>query len=238
MKTKPIPLAVSATLLLLSLFTAQGASINIVGYVNVGFQPGDTWFNNPLQTGNNSVSGLIPAAPIGTSISLWNPASSSWGPTATFQSGTGWDNNFTLAPGTGARLETSTAFTNTFVGAVLDLNGSVSGNIPGPPPPPFAGPTGTYLLGSKCPMVLPGSGYDVFTAVVGREPIEGEAFTWLDPNTHIPDTTTFIGGAWDHGEPALAVAQAAMFSLIQVPEPSCVCLLLAGVAISWSIRKK
>jgi len=234
MKTKPFLL----TALIIAFIAAQ-AKAAIIGYVNQPFQPGDNWFGNPLLNVDNSLTSLFPSPPNGTSISLWNPTSSTWTPSANFTAGSGWDHNLDLPPGTGARLVAPSAFTNTFVGTVLNFDGTpltLNGNYT--PPPPFAGPSGSYLLASQLPHTLPGLGFDVFLAIVGREPRNGEQFTGLDPLTQTYTTTTFLGGVWDNGDPSLAVGQAAMFNLIAVAEPSSIALLAVGVCTLRLVRQR
>ena len=206
-----------------------------MGYVNETFQPGNNWFGNPLDNeANNLLSDIIPSAPLGTTVSLWNSVSDSFGPTATWN-GTLWSAQLTLAPGTGALLDTPSPFTNAFVGEVLDLGGSVYTD-PGAPlkePPPFGGPSGRYLFSSKAPLALSGhvfngteGEYSVFESIIGRAPEQGDQVTTLNSLTQTTTTSTFSGGAWDV-DPTLGVGQAAFFTL--VPEPSAVALFLVGL---------
>lgn len=218
-----------------------------VGYVNVQFAEGENLFGNPLDNGTgNLLSDLVAAPPDGTVVSLWNSATASYGVTSTFDDVSGWDSDFALLPGTGALLVSPAgagSWFNTFVGQVLNGDGTVWAGDPQPllPPPPFAGPSGVYLLSSIVPKALAGSGDDsVFRWVVGRPPEEGEVFMDLDVGTQTYNNSTFFGGAWDNGDPSLNVAEAAFFTLQGVPEPGAFALVaalsLAGFAAYRRLR--
>jgi hypothetical protein len=218
---------------------------NVVGYANLPFQVGDNLFGNPLDyEGSNSIpqnflSLLIPTAPAGTTVSLWDSAANNYMPTATFNSGA-WSTNLTLNPGTGALLHTPSAFTNTFVGTVLDFDGSWWGGSTFTNPPPFAGPDGLYLFSSVAPLTLAATnGFPAFQYVIGRAPHEGEQVTTLDALHQICTTTTFTGGAWDMGDPVIGVGQAAFFNVgpVVIPEPSSLGLILAGFGVAIVIRR-
>lgn len=213
-------------------------SVNIVGYVNEVFRPGENLFCNPLNAATNTLSGLFgPSTPNGTSVSLWDYLSGSYTQSATFNSGS-WSVNLTLNPGTGALLTTGLQFTNTFVGNVLSLN--QSGDPV--PPAPFSGTDGTHLLSSIPPMGL--SGNDVFLYVLGRGPQDGEQFTWLDSLTQTYQTTTYHSALnqWDNGTPSLDVGEAGFFTIggssFAVPEPTSAALFLTGLATVTLLRRR
>lgn len=211
-------------------------TLYLIGYVNTTFRVGDTLFGNPVQnTTNDLLSTLIPYAPDGTRVSLWDPAANDYATTSTFASG-GWSANFSLNPGQGAKLTTSTQFTNTFIGYILAPGGGIVTNEADIliPPPVFSGPAGQYLLSCKTPFSL-NSARPAFTYVLGRDPLEGEQFTTLDPLTQIYHTTTFNGGGWDDGEPVLAVGEAAFFSVGSVvPEPAAAGLMVLGLTLAMA----
>src|SRR5690348_1211098 len=95
-------------------------SVNIVGYVNFFFLPGDNLFGNPLDNGTDTLSTLFNYnIPGGSTASLWNPAAEQFLPASTYHQGTGWDIDYLLPVGTGALFHSPTGFTNTFVGSVL-----------------------------------------------------------------------------------------------------------------------
>lgn len=210
-------------------------TINVVGYVNTSFRVGDNLFGNPLQFTNHSLSSIISTAPEGTTVSLWNSVGNSYGPVSTFSSGA-WDIDFTLNPGTGAKLHTTSLFTNTFVGTVLAPDGNVWNGGAINPPPPFAGAGGIHLLSSKMPVALSATNsFPVFQYILGRGPLEGEQFTTLNPEPQLYHTTTFTSGAWDNGEPVLAVGAAGFFNVgpvAAVPEPSVAGLAIAGLCVA------
>jgi hypothetical protein len=216
------------------------AQATIVGYVNTTFQTGANWFANPLLNngggGDDSLSSIMPTAPDGTTVSLWNPTANQFTTFSTFDSGT-WSANLVLDPGTGAMLFAPSQFNNYFVGTVENFDGSIAtGDGPSGTAPLFSGPDGHYFLASKAPIAL--SGNDVFQDILGRGPLNGEQFTTLNPLTQTYTTTTFLNGAWNNGVPTLAVGGAAMFNIGPAPEPSSIALLLAGVASVIAVRRR
>lgn len=236
---------ISLGALMVSTLAVSGqTSLNIVGYVSSIFRPGNTWFGNPLDYGTNLLRLVIPTAPEGTTVSLWSSTLNAYTPTATYSSGM-WNGNLMLNPGTGALLTTPSLFTNTFVGQVLDFNGALFDGLNFHEPSPFAGPNGLYLFSSKAPVALsghvfnPASGqFSVFEAIIGRAPHNGEQVTTLDALTQTYFTTTFLSGAWNNGDPTLALGQAAMFNIGPVPEPSALALLAAGLGALALARRR
>jgi len=96
-------------------------SLNVVGYVNYSFTKGNyTLVSNPLDAPTNDLASIIPSAPNGTSVQLWNVASQDIDPVAPqyFTSTGKWSTNITIAPGQGFFVVAAKAFTNTFVGNV------------------------------------------------------------------------------------------------------------------------
>jgi hypothetical protein len=221
---------------------AGTAHANIVGYVNLTFQPGANWFANPLLNTDiggddlDSLSSIMPTAPDGTTISLWNPAANQFATTSTFNNGA-WSDNLVLDPGTGALLNAPSQFINTFTGTVENFDGTIANtdNSFGTAPL-FSGPDGFYFLACKTSVAL--SGNEVLQDIIGRGPQNGEQVTTLNALTQTYTTTTFLNGAWNNGDPTLAVGSAAMINLGPAPEPSSVALILAGVASVIAVRRR
>lgn len=98
-------------------------SLNVVGYVNKPLVAGFNLISNPLNTTNNTLSGLFSTPGFGDTVYKYNGAS--------FDISTyvgSWSPNQTLAPGEGVFYQAGAAFTNTFVGEVMQ--GSLANPIP------------------------------------------------------------------------------------------------------------
>ena len=215
--------------------SAQVYGPYIYGYWNCVFMTGSNLFNNPCQSGSNALSQLFPnspysgATPEGTTVSLWNPTTSSFASTSTFTNGS-WSINMILPPGTGALVFAPSAFTNTIFGYVLGHDGSPVTNEAGfafPPPPVFSGPNGVYLLGDKAP-VVGNTGTNIFVNILGRLPYTGEQVASLS------GTSTYLGhGMWDL-VPTLDVGEAAFFNIKSERAPSLTIIYTNNQAIvSW-----
>jgi len=116
-------------------------SLNVVGYVNVSVPHGYSLIANPLNAANNTVSNLFSASnPVGATVYTWNGAGFIGDNNDEF--GSGWANpNLDLSPGKGFFVNNpGAAFTNTFVGEVLQ--GPLTNNPP----------SGYSLLSSKAPL--------------------------------------------------------------------------------------
>jgi hypothetical protein len=232
---RTLRLIAAVALLGAATYASQGQtnvySFNIYGHVNIPFYSGNTLFGNPLLSASSLLSVLLPQAPEGTTVSIWDHVADAYTTTSEFHGGA-WSADFALIPGQGAKLLATQSFTNTFDGIVLAPNGDIVTNeaMFFVPPPLFTGTPGTYLLSCKTPFGLVGQ--DVFTFVLGRGPNEGEVFTSLDSGTQLYRTTTFSAGVWDNGEPTLPFGAAAFFTI--VPEPSSLSLLILGaLAVFW-----
>jgi hypothetical protein len=232
---KPILRLLIAVIISETLQSAQAQSnvyaLNVVGYVNRVFGIGNSLFANPLTASpNNTLSSLFSPSivPNGTQISLWNSTSGTFDISSTLSFGS-WSTNLTLNPGTGARLTAPSAFTNTFVGTVLNHDGSLfSGSLTNPPV--YGGPNGIYLLGDKAPVANTGS--DIFLSIVGRSPNVGEQVITLTT------TSTYLGGGnWDN-IPSMAVSDAAFLNIGPVPEPTTITLSLLGFALIPIYRRR
>jgi hypothetical protein len=107
-------------------------SLNVVGYVNYAFSSGNyVLVNNPLDNTNNDLNTIIPTAPNGTTVQLWNAAIQDFSPTipaySTFNNK--WTPTTTIQPGQGFFVVAAGNFTNTFVGNVRQ--GPVTNNLIG-----------------------------------------------------------------------------------------------------------
>lgn len=117
MRTKALVLAAAlAAGTALTTMAQTVYSINAVGYVNLAIPAGFSMIANPLNTTNNTIASLIPNPPEDTILYKWLGSSYA---VASFSFGE-WDNpNITLNPGEGCFIKPPTAFTNTFVGEVV-----------------------------------------------------------------------------------------------------------------------
>lgn len=202
-------------------------SINPQGYWPSIFLTGSNLFNNPLDTGSNTLSYLFPTRfppPEGTIISLWNPTNSSFDTTSTFTNGS-WSTNLILPPGTGALVVAPSQFTNAIAGSILNHDGSPF-LYDLTPPPLFSGPNGIYLLGDKAPVI--DAGTNIFLNILGRMPFVGEQVTLLT------GISTYLGnGAWD-SIPTLGISDAAFLKIMTEPSPSLTIVYTNNLAIvSW-----
>jgi hypothetical protein len=108
---------------------AQVYSVNAVGYVNVTIPPGFSMIANPLNASTNTISALFGAAPDGTILYKFNPATGQYS-----INGKEFDEwaspNDTLLPGDGAFIFNggTQPFTVTFVGEVMQ--GSLTNAVP------------------------------------------------------------------------------------------------------------
>jgi len=124
MRTKTLLL--SAAALAAGLVSSQAQSnvfsANIVGYVNVT-NPANQFvmLANPLDNGTNDLAGLLPTAPNGAVVYLFNggnlqPSTKTKG---------AWSPNAIVPPGTGFFLNSPFAGTNTFVGNVAGTSNGI-----------------------------------------------------------------------------------------------------------------
>lgn len=219
-----------------------GTASAIVGFADEQFLVGDNLFGNPLLNTANDLntlftsSSMTPSAPDGTTISRWSSTASAYTETSTYSSGA-WSDDFTLLPGEGALLHTSSIFSNRFIGQPLAPDGSIFVGVISLPSP-FNGPSGIYLLSSKFPVNLPSGGNSVFESILGRAPQDGESFTTYDTATQTSNTTTFASGAWNNGDPVLTLGDAAFFNLVGVPEPSVGSLTVVGFCFCWIVSRR
>jgi hypothetical protein len=213
--------------------TAQTYDPGLIGYVPLSFVTGSNLFNNALLAdGTNSLSAVFTNTfiPKGTTVSLWNSPSQSFGPTSTFTNGS-WSVDFPLLPGTGALVVAPVAFTLTCSGTVLNPDGTLftpQTSTNPPIPPAFTGLNGTYLLGDKLPTTDIGT--NIFLDILGRLPYVGEQVSTLS------STSTYLGGGnWDL-LPTLDPGQA-VFLKVMAPPPPLLTIIDNNnqVIISWPL---
>src|SRR5882724_1629289 len=152
MRTKTVFL--TAALAAAGALSSQAQNVfsqNVVGYVQQVFNAGQFYLvSNPLDNGTNKLSTLIPVAPNGSSIQIWNGAGYtglSYLPTPPAGWKTGGTNyDPVLPPGTGFFLKYGVGFgptvTNTFLGNVVVAIGGTGTN---------SLPSGFSLVGSAIP---------------------------------------------------------------------------------------
>lgn len=195
MRTKTLLIAAVLGAVGIATASAQVTSVNAVGYVNKQLSQGLSLIANPLSNGGNMASEVIPSAPIGSGIFLYDSASG-------FSSSTFlgvWAPDVELPVGTGFYFDAAADTTITFVGEVLqgaDTNKEV--------------PAGLSIQGSTVPVAGTLSEHG-FPAGVGDTAFsfDGTAFAsntflgvWApeDPQLGIGDSL-FIdkgeGAAWD-----------------------------------------
>jgi hypothetical protein len=216
--------------------SAQIYNPKVIGYYTTAFAPGNNLFDNQLEDDPDTLSTLFFQAPVpnGTTISLWNSTTSSYDTKSTFSGGS-WSIDLTLQPGSCALLNTMSAFTNTFIGNVLNHDGSLYNGGKLLPPPVFSGANGIYLLGDKC--ITADTGTNIFINILGRLPNTGEQVTLLNNVSQTYTTSTYIGnGNWDN-VPTLGLGDAALFNIESVPEPNVFSLLnICALFICWRIK--
>lgn len=168
-------------------------SINAVGYVNLTIPNGFSMIANPLNTTNNTLGSLFGAnVPDFTTIYKWNGVAFQ---SATFLFGACDQPNFTLAPGEGCFINATAAFTNTFVGEVIQSPDAVTAIT-------NALPAGFSIVSSKVPQEATlsalglNSAMSDFDTVYRYSNVSG-AYT----------SSTFLFGAWDN-DATVAVGEA------------------------------
>jgi hypothetical protein len=124
MRTKTLLLTAALCAAGVATSMAQVYSANVVGYVNQAMPSGFSMIANPLNTPTNTLQSLLAGAPSGTQILKWNGA----GFDIRTKFGANWIPDDSLAPGDGAFINLGAAYTNTWVGEVLQ--GSLTNPIP------------------------------------------------------------------------------------------------------------
>jgi hypothetical protein len=169
-------------------------SLNVVGYINTTLPSGKfQMIANQLNTTNNTLGSLIAAPPDGTTVLKWNGTSFDIATFASFLGG--WDHpNYTLNPGEGAFINSAAAYTNTFVGEVLQ------GTLPN------AYPAGYSIRASQIP--LPGTLTQL--QLPASQFADGDSVLQWNVSKQSYDIYTLLAGQWFGGpltEPTLAIGE-------------------------------
>jgi hypothetical protein len=166
-------------------------SLNVVGYVNLpvaGSAAGKfTFIANPLNTTNNTIGSLLPAPPDQTTLYKWTGSTFA---SSTFFLGAWSDSTFTLNPGEGGIVQSSTPFTNTFVGEVMQ------GSLTNPYPAGFS------IRASQVPQA------GGLTSVLGYQPVtDGDTVYQFNSTSQGYVISTWFLGAWSPSEPTVGVGE-------------------------------
>ncbi len=117
MKTKVLLIGAALGLAVATASADAVYSSNVVGYVNIDITTGWNMIANPLDSGNNVLSSLIPNAPYNTSV--YKMVNGAYQITTFDEDEEAWyPEDFTLNPGEGVFVNAPEAFTITFVGEV------------------------------------------------------------------------------------------------------------------------
>ena len=184
MRTKTLLIAAVLSAVGIATASAQVTSVNAVGYVNKSLNAGLSLIANPLSNGGNNVSEVIPSAPIGTNIFLFD---ASTGFEVTTFLGV-WSVDLTLPVGGGFYIQLPEAATLTFVGEVLQGDATNK-----------AVPAGLSIQGSTVPQA------GGITTDLGFPGTVGDIAYSFDGTAFAADT--FLG-VWAPNEPNLGVGDA------------------------------
>ena len=116
MKTKVLLIGAALGLAVATASADAVYSSNVVGYVNVDIVAGWNMIANPLDSGNNVLSNVIPTAPYNTAV--YKMVNGAYQITSFDEDEEAWLDDFTLNPGEGVFINAPEAFTITFVGEV------------------------------------------------------------------------------------------------------------------------
>jgi hypothetical protein len=255
MKTalKKVVLCATCFVLTVSAFGQPTYSINIVGYMNLIFQPGVNLIANQfLSTPDNSLNAILNASssfgglPNNTTFTLWN--NGAFLPLSVYNSSSdSWSINYQLNLGQGGYLTSPTLATNTFVGSVGPYFSGGSNNVNWTP----NFPDGLQLVSNPIPIA--GDLSFEFFNVIGRAPVAGEGVATWDALTQTYTKSFFDGAEWldqnleNPSTATLHVGEAAWFALganysmtipSPVPEPGTLALVGLGAGILILRRKR
>jgi hypothetical protein len=193
MRTKTLLLtaALGAAGIITSLAQDPVYSVNAVGYVNKTLVAGFTMISNPLNTGGNMLSEVIPNAEIGTTVFAFDAAAGN------FVSSTYlgvWSADLEMPPGVGAFVNSTAEQTITFVGEVPQ--GSLS----------VALPSGLSLIGSPVPQA------GQLDTDLGLAPEVGDTIFKWDTTAQDYVSSTYLGVWSDAAAATIEVAEGVFYS--------------------------
>jgi hypothetical protein len=167
---------------------AQVYSVNAVGYINLTAQPGFNLLANQLIAADNTVAGLLPGVPEGTSVYKFDPATGYSITTLDFGAWT--DPSVTLSPGEGFWLRNPGAedMTITLVGEVPQ--GTLTTDLV----------VGFNLVSSQVPQA------GLIETDLGLPVEEGTSVYQFDPVAGY-SISSIDFGAWSPSEPTVAVGE-------------------------------
>lgn len=162
-------------------------SVNAVGYVNLAIPQGWSMIANPLNTTNNTIEALFSAAttPEETTIYKWDGTKYV---STTAEFGDWSQKGITLNPGEGCFMNAKSAFTNTFVGEVMQ--GALSNALP----------VGFSIRGSMVPQAGTATELGLTASVAEEDTI----YQWTGATYK---SATYEFGAWSV-EPNIKVGEA------------------------------
>jgi hypothetical protein len=182
----------------------------IVGYVNVTMSAGYNLIVNPLDNAINTLNPVMTNVPDGCLTFLWNTTNQSFTAPSIFQLGFGWDLNYDISPGKGFMVWSPVAWTNTFVGTVLQ--GTLTNFV--------AGTNKLSLLGDKAPLSGPLGSTHLFPAIDNASAYTFSAVS----QSYLDACNYFTGFGWfdprgvaDTNGPSISVGQG---FFVQNPGPS------------------
>ena len=201
MKTKSHFLCIALTVIILEALLPAGRC-QIYGYLTVTITAGYNFVANPFATADNTLTSVVSPSspPVGTAVYLWDVASQRYSAPSLF-SANGWSANLSVPPGTGFVIGSTSSWTLTLTGVVLEGTRTNT----------YAGANKFSLLASYFPttealtgpnMTFPGlEGANVFFCDSAKRSFS-DAFTyyaeygWFDP-----------AGAFGASGPVIGIAQ-------------------------------
>lgn len=120
MKTKSHFLCIALTVIILEALLPAGRC-QIYGYLTVPIIAGYNFVANPFATADNTLNSVVSPSspPVGTAVYLWDVASQQYAAPSLF-SANGWSANFSVPPATGFVISSTSSWTLTLTGIVLE----------------------------------------------------------------------------------------------------------------------